>query len=99
MFGSDLEWQTLTGTLKHNPVTKKIEYHNKLDSKKLDYIYEQYKTRVLAVGINVDDRNCRSARTSFNQYVIQTTDAEHQKRRRRQRKGQDNKGDDDEELE
>ena len=55
--------------------------------KKLDYLYSLYCTRVVAVGLNFEERKERRYRSAFNVYVQLVTDAEHQKRRRREKKG------------
>ena len=49
---------------------------NKLDARKVNAIFEQYKIRVTAEGINDEERRARSHRTIFNGYLRKLHDTE-----------------------
>ena len=77
VFGTDLATKTLTGMTVVNKV--KVFTDNKLDSRKLDYVYMQHAIRARALGINPDDRHARQQRSTFNEYARMVIEVEHKK--------------------
>lgn len=79
---NELQTQTLAGKSEISETTGMLINNKKLNEAKLDFAYQQYKIRVNAVGNNWEEREARSQRGAFNEYVRMLTDLFHQKRRR-----------------
>ena len=85
VFKDLLQYQTLMGSLVENRSRKMPERINILDKTKVNYVYEQYRTRVMAVGINAEERTTRAQENVFRRYVSSLTKCEHTKRASREK--------------
>lgn len=86
LFDTETQFQTITGTPTLDSTSGTVVHLNQLNRETLNFAYAQYQKRVIAVGINIEDRKARSERSYFNDYVRMLTDLEHQKRRRREKR-------------
>jgi hypothetical protein len=87
VFGEEnLGTHTLGGSQVMNEETGIIEIRNKFDPEKLELIYNALCTRVMAVGINRQERNMRKDRKYFNDYVKLEADKYKKRRLREERK-------------
>ena len=78
---------TLNGTAVFNTDDGSIsEIKNQLDSRKIEAIFKQYKIRVLAEGINDEERRARVHRSIFNRYITKLHETEKKTYERAQKK-------------
>jgi hypothetical protein len=78
IFGDKLQYQTLKGSRKNGG--KGATKQTILDKEKVEYVYKQYETRVFAAGKNQEEREARSQRSVFRNYIIKLTRCEHTKK-------------------
>ena len=78
-FGDKLQVQCLRGREIKDPNTNTSRVVQKLDKTVLNHIESQYTERVLAVGINEEDRTFRNTRSRFNYFVRKCVEKEKKK--------------------
>ena len=75
----------MKGSIVVNSLTGEAERVNALDKPRLNYVFEQYQIRVLAVGMNVEERTKRAQEKIFRKYVVSLTNCEHTRRAYREK--------------
>ena len=73
----ELQTQSHSGSLVTDEKTGQKYRKNILDSRRLEYVYQQYKIRSNAIGENPESRAVRSADGFFKIYVSNLTKSEH----------------------